>query len=78
MRIFILVQIFFWGGGSRLGVCLAVEGTVSTSSGQGHPRLGLVKRLGTPPPPRQSPWERKLLKVRWSGAGGGREEEEAW
>lgn len=78
MRIFILVQIFFFGGGgSRLGVCLAVEGTVSTSSGQGHPRLGLVKRLGTPPP-RQSPWERKLLKVRWSGAGGGREEEEAW
>lgn len=28
-----------------------MEGTVSTSSGQGHPRLGLVKRLGTPPRP---------------------------
>lgn len=27
-----------------------MEDTVSTSSGQGHPRLGLVERLDTPPP----------------------------
>lgn len=39
------------------------------SMGQGHPQSGLVGKTGPSPLPWQPPWERKLLKVRWSGAG---------
>lgn len=54
--------------------CTLYSGRVRApvSMGQGHPQSGLVGRSALPPNQWQPPWERKVLKVSWSGAGGGR------